>query len=101
MSRTYGRAVKRPWIIKKQRGEEKRSADYEFYNSTRWRRFRQRFLRENPLCALCFNRGIIAEAAVADHIKPIRLGGERLNAKNIQPLCKTCHAQKSGREAHL
>jgi 5-methylcytosine-specific restriction protein A len=34
-------------------------------------------------------------AVEVDHIVPIREGGARLDANNLQPLCHTCHSRKT------
>lgn len=62
------------------------------YNSHRWRQDRKRFLRKNPLCVFCKQRGKIVAATVVDHIEPHK-GDMKLfwNKSNWQGLCKTCH----------
>jgi 5-methylcytosine-specific restriction protein A len=56
----------------------------------------------NPLCKHCEEKGIIKGGECVDHIIPIRLGGGHLmlSVKNLQTLCNSCHAIKSGKEAH-
>lgn len=66
-----------------------------FYMSERWRRLRKWVLSHDPLCREC---GEIAR--VVDHIKPIKLGGARLDVTNLQPLCDGCHNRKRRREQH-
>jgi hypothetical protein len=34
----------------------------------RWQRESKRFLREHPMCNICFQNGVITEATVVDHI---------------------------------
>ncbi|MGB0443341.1 MAG: HNH endonuclease [Flavobacteriaceae bacterium] len=71
-----------------------------FYNSHKWRKFRKRILAIEPLCRSCKTDNKVTEATVLDHITPIRQGGAKLSRDNVQPLCSTCHAKKSGQEAH-
>ena len=71
-----------------------------FYNSRAWRKLSRDFRQCNPLCTVCFKKGIVKRAAVVDHIIPIRMGGEPLDWDNLQSLCHKCHNKKSGREAH-
>jgi len=40
-------------------------------------------------------------AVVADHIKPIKDGGERFDWVNLQGLCISCHNRKTARETAL
>ena len=64
------------------------------YNTARWRRQRELYLAEHPLCAECGHA-----ATVMDHVTPVRLGGDFWEGP-FQPLCASCHNSKSGREAH-
>lgn len=58
----------------------------------RWRRYRERFLTENPFCVLCERLGRTTPATVVDHIVPHR-GDHHLfwKPENHQALCKPCH----------
>ena len=66
-----------------------------FYNSAEWRGARERHRREHPLCEECLRNGMIRPATLVDHIIPIRQGGARLDDRNLQSLCDTCHNRKS------
>lgn len=67
------------------------------YNNSLWRKVREQVLRANPVCAECKRK----PATIADHIKPIRLGGEMHDLDNIQGLCSSCHNKKSARESKM
>ena len=58
----------------------------------RWQGYRERYLREHPLCVMCQARGEIVAASVVDHIEPHK-GDHRLfwKPENHQALCKRCH----------
>ncbi|QNE04682.1 HNH endonuclease signature motif containing protein [Croceicoccus marinus] len=58
-----------------------------------YRRIRKRLLAGNPDCAICGER----PARIADHRKPICMGGETTEA-NMQPICQPCSLSKTGRE---
>lgn len=77
--------------IDKQRG----TAAQRGYNS-RWRRYREQYLREYPLCAECEKP---TPATVVDHIIPHK-GNKQLfwDPDNHQPLCKSCHDRKTALE---
>lgn len=96
---------KLPWIRKRKReyksGSWSKTDNSKIYNSQRWRRLRKWFFVNNPLCAECERNGLITAGTDVDHITPIRLGGEVYDENNLQTLCKSCHARKSGREAHM
>lgn len=49
-------------------------------------------LGREPACRMCGQ-----PATVVDHIVPVRLGGNDTTA-NLQPLCETCHGEKSAGE---
>lgn len=63
-----------------------------------WRRVRDNFLAEHPLCAVCLANGMTVAASDVDHVLAIRKGGERLNPANLQSLCAGCHSRKTARE---
>lgn len=58
-----------------------------------WRKARDIFLREHPLCVMCQQHGRVTQAQVVDHIQPHQ-GNQRLfwDATNWQPLCKPHHS---------
>jgi len=58
---------------------------------------RHSFLRRNPLCAHCQQRGIITAAEEVDHIVPLHAQGEDTD-DNKQALCVDCHKAKSAKE---
>lgn len=70
-------------------GGRKLSAHRRGYDAA-WRKLRLQVLMAEPLCRKC---GKAAEDV--DHIRTIRSGGSRLDPKNLQPLCHSCHARKS------
>lgn len=61
----------------------------------RWQRLRRMVLNSEPLCRECKRRGIDRLANEVDHID-----GNVWNLawENLQPLCKSCHSQKTARE---
>lgn len=73
------------------------SAAARGYDS-RWRKLRNRFIREHPLCIHCKAEGRTKEAEEVDHIIPLRQGGARLDPANLQSLCRRCHQRKTARE---
>lgn len=82
-------------------GRARRGFDAQtgFYQSRQWRVVRAAFLRENPLCAACAGRGGLVPAKVVDHVVPIKDGGARYEATNLQALCISCHNRKTARES--
>ncbi len=77
-----------------------RREDQRFYNSVRWRRKSKTNLYMYPDCAECARMGLVTAAKVTDHVTPRHQGGAEFDDDNLQSLCNSCHAVKSGREAH-
>lgn len=93
-------------MIKNFKSTSKRAYRAPWYDTTRWRKERLSFLKENSFCLLCKKENIITPATVVDHIKNISslpLKERELefwNTLNWQPLCKKHHESKSGSERH-
>jgi 5-methylcytosine-specific restriction enzyme A len=93
------KSVKRPWIQGND-GKRQSTQDNAFYHTSTWKRVRLLVLKTEPLCRSCRGKGKISAATTVDHIIPVRKGGEMYSMSNLQPLCDSCHASKSGKEAH-
>ena len=81
-------------------GVRKFSGGRQLYRTDRWQRLRRRVLSEQPFCAMRAQRERCRLVATeVDHIKPHR-GDRRLffDRANLQPMCRSCHAQKTARE---
>ena len=63
--------------------------------SKQWRAIRQMVLDREPLCRYCKARGIVTPATEVDHIHR-DTSDNRLEA--LQPLCKSCHSEKTAAE---
>ena len=77
-----------------------RKQDYgKLYGSVRWQKSRRWFLRNNPLCKDCLERGRTNAAKVVDHIVAHR-GDLALfwDQANWQALCISCHNFKCRQE---
>jgi 5-methylcytosine-specific restriction endonuclease McrA len=66
------------------------SYDTKLYRTAPWRRFRERFLRLHPWCAMCGQ-----PADVVDHIIRREAGGADLDPLNCQAACYSCHNRKT------
>ena len=76
-SSTYNRFSRRP--------ENKKFYNYQ------WRKLRERFLHQNPLCEMCKSKGRYTTATEVHHIKPLSEGGTN-DFENLMALCKPCHS---------
>lgn len=77
--------------------------DDGFYRLARWRRFRRIILSAKPLCVDPFGHhkqdGVAVLATDVDHIIPRAKRPDLAFVRsNCQPLCKSCHSRKTGRE---
>lgn len=87
-----------PRLQMKKRDGERGSRHDRGYDAA-WVKLRDRFLRQNPLCAECLrcNRDHLAD--VVDHILPVRdFPAARLQKTNLQSLCTDHHAVKTAME---
>ena len=64
-----------------------------------WTKLRIEILRRDKnLCQPCMRAGRLTEAHAVDHIKPKAKGGTD-EPRNLEAICKACHAAKTQREA--
>ena len=68
-----------------------RAKAHERGYDAQWHRYRNMFLREHPLCAVCE-----AAAEIVDHVVPVKGRNDPLfyEPTNHQSLCRTCHDKK-------
>ena len=74
------------------------NADTQWYRQKRWFSLRDRVRKEEPFCRECGKLGRQVLTTEIDHIKPVRLGGEKYDRTNVQGLCTPCHSRKSALE---
>ena len=105
---------KRPWdppkVDKNKLPGQGRRVVNPFYHTNLWRKTSEAYAREHPLCEEHEELGRTVPGKVTDHIRPINpvdafdtqdgRYGEPLDFDNMQRLCLSCHARKSGSEAH-
>lgn len=63
-----------------------------------WRVLREAYARTHPDCEPCLEEGKQVAMAIVDHRVPIKDGGPRLDPRNLQSLCWSCHSIKTHRE---
>lgn len=73
------------------------------YSSTEWRKIRNTYIKQHPLCEECLSKGRITPAQDVHHIKsPFKTGEINWNLlldyDNLQALCKQCHAEHHNKE---
>jgi 5-methylcytosine-specific restriction protein A len=68
--------------------------DYDYlHKRVAWKRRSRLQLATHPLCKMCFDRGVITAAAVADHVIPHRGDVQSFYTGDLQSLCLSCHSQ--------
>lgn len=81
-----------------ERPRQKQGKHHGMYGAE-WRKAREYWLAEHPLCIECERRGLVVQATDVDHVK--RHDGDRelfWDRENWQSLCKECHDRKTARE---
>ena len=70
------------------------------YNTSAWRRLRQAYLQEHPLCEQCLKSDKVTAATEVHHVIPISYANDLLKMKdlgfnynNLMSLCSDCHHQ--------
>jgi len=57
-----------------------------------WKRIRDRYVQQHPLCELCLEKGILIPTEEVHHKVPLAEGGTH-DQSNLISLCKSCHAR--------
>lgn len=78
------------------RYNEGRPARHQYYFTNTWKRLRDQYIKANPLCCRCEQRGLVVLAELVDHIIEIE-DDESLKTDylNLQSLCWRCHNTKT------
>jgi len=66
------------------------------YNRT-WKRIRDRYINEHPLCERCQKEGKLTPAEEVHHVVPLSRGGTHA-ADNLMALCTSCHSTITAKE---
>lgn len=57
-----------------------------------WKRIRDRYVAEHPLCEMCLKNGRLTPVQEVHHIVPISQGGTH-DRSNLMSLCQSCHTK--------
>lgn len=76
-----------------------KSFSRKFYNSPEWKKCRATYVKKEPYCEVCLQRGEVVPVEIVHHI--IELTPENitnpniaLSHDNLQSVCRECHAEK-------
>ena len=69
------------------------------YNNPEWRKLRDIYIKEHPLCEDCLDKGKVVPAEDVHHIRSPFQNGEcnkalLLDYNNLMALCKQCHNKR-------
>lgn len=67
-----------------------RTADVNKKYGRAWKRIRDRYAAEHPLCERCLEEGRMTPVDEVHHIIPINQGGTH-SRDNLMSLCRSCH----------
>ena len=62
-----------------------------------WKRIRDSYIAEHPLCEQCQRDGKLTPAEEVHHIQPLAQGGTHAR-DNLMALCPSCHSTITARE---
>lgn len=62
-----------------------------------WKRIRDRYIVEHPLCEECKKKGKLTPVQEVHHIIPLSKGGTHAE-DNLMSLCTPCHSEVSARD---
>lgn len=78
-------------LIERRRYDKyQRSSDVNKKYGRAWKRIRDRYAREHPLCEMCKEDGRLTPTDEVHHILPVSQGGTH-DRSNLMSLCKSCH----------
>lgn len=64
---------------------------------SRWRKVRAQVIEEEPTCRLRLDARCTVISTTADHIVPLKYGGDPLDRANLQGACGHCNTVKENR----
>lgn len=71
-------------------------AHKKLYGRT-WKRIRDRYIKEHPLCEECQKQGRLTPAEEVHHVLPLSQGGTH-SIDNLMSLCSSCHSRITARD---
>ena len=64
---------------------------------TKWRKIRNAFVKNHPICELCKRKNILIPTEEVHHVIPLSKGGSN-DEENIMALCKSYHSRITATE---
>jgi len=93
---TINKIPKKPKVERKE--TDMRQLRQKAYQNTVWRKERENYMHEHPICEECWKKGKITPATDVHHIKSPFQNGEinwnlLVSWDNLESLCKECHGE--------
>jgi len=79
-------------LTDKQYNRYERSKDVNKIYGRSWKRIRDKYAREHPLCERCLSEGRATLMQEVHHIIPVSQGGTN-DPSNLMSLCQSCHTK--------
>jgi len=79
-------------LTDRQYNRYERSADVNKIYGRSWKRIRDKYAREHPLCERCLREGRATIMQQVHHIVPVSQGGTN-DPSNLMSLCQSCHTK--------
>ena len=71
----------------------------QWCSNKRWRKMRDQFVMEHPLCYDCFKTGRTTAAMEVHHVESRQDAPDRAyDVDNLMALCKSCHSKRTNQE---
>lgn len=90
---TYGRyCEEHEKLTRKHYEKYKRNPATKKRYGAHWKRIRDAYVKQHPVCEMCKKRGIHTSTQEVHHIIPLAEGGSN-DWDNLMSLCKSCHSR--------
>ena len=76
--------------MRRQYDRYERSPDFHKKYGRAWKRIRDSYAAEHPLCEQCLKEGRVVPVDEVHHILPVSRGGTHTRS-NLMSLCRSCH----------
>lgn len=77
-------------VARKSYNKYERSTDINKKYGRAWKRIRDKYVSQHPLCELCLQHGRVVPTDEVHHKVPISKGGTHAK-ENLMSLCRSCH----------
>lgn len=82
-------------IKRRQEIKFKRPKRNDPHQTHRWHQYSKSYLKNNRLCKICKDKGIVELAECVDHVIPYPIHPDFWDSDNHQPLSLKCHSIKT------